>query len=62
MLGDAAWGALLDEQGAASSAARPSIHATACAPVADVADAQALGVRVATMLLDAGGRDYLPAT
>jgi hydroxymethylbilane synthase len=62
-LGDAAVGAALEvaigHEGP-RVAARPLLKAGETAALADVAAAEALGARVATALLAAGGRAYLP--
>jgi hydroxymethylbilane synthase len=62
-LGDAAAGAALEaaigHEGPRVSA-RPLIKASETAALADVAEAEAMGARVAAALLAAGGQDYLP--
>ncbi len=58
-LGDAAVGAALEDAGGAV-AARPLLRASETAALADVAAAEAMGARVASALLAAGGRAYLP--
>lgn len=62
-LGDAAVGAALEvamgHEGPRVSP-RPLLKADETAPIADVAAAEAMGARVAAVLLDAGGHDYLP--